>query len=244
MKIKLILFFAILCGFLSTAQISVSRVGGGLINDGDIVSFSSNTYPSASLEFHVSNASSTPTKVKIRVMSITNADGSMMELCFGIVCLSSVHEGSAYPSTPVTIPANSTENNFNHFFSSDPGDGTNYPIDYVFKFYQVDDSGIEIGNAITFTYRYTGGTLNTNSFEALSAKGLNLKSTLINNQIEYSASSNGTIELYDLSGKIIQSTYVNSGDGAIGAENLSNGLYILSFTNAENKKASIKISKK
>ena len=39
-----------------------------------------------------------------------------------------------------------------HFYNTDEGDGTNYPLEYVFKFFELNGNG----DPITITYRYDG----------------------------------------------------------------------------------------
>lgn len=240
---KKILFLSLcMLGLTSYAQISVLRGDGSPINEGDIISYSTTAYPQANLDFHIHNGGASATLVRMRAVSITNSTGSALELCIGPVCLSSIHSGSAYPSSAFSIPANSTDIYANHIWNADAGDGVNYPMDFTFKVYQLDGSGNEIGNSVTFTYRYTGA-LSTNTFGSLTQTGLSLKGTLVQNQIEYNATTNGTISVLDTNGRIVKSTSVTIGDGIISTENLSNGFYILEFTNQDKKTASIKILK-
>lgn len=228
-------------GLLANAQISLSRPDGTPINEGDLFTYSTLTYPQASMDFHIHNNASTPTLVKVKSVSITNADGSGLELCVGPVCLSSIHAGSSYPSSAVSIPANSV-NTTNHVYNLDGGDGENYPMDYVFKVYQLNSSGAEVGNSITFTYRYQPN-LKVNAFESLSNAGLSIDSNVISTALSYQATESGTITIFDLNGKLVNNTTVAAGNGIISLDTLQNGFYILNFNN-QDKNASIKLIKK
>lgn len=227
----------------SNAQITLTKHDGTIISDGQVLVFNSLVYAQSELAFYVNNVSSSSTRVKIRCESITNSDGSGMELCFGNVCLSSVSAGNSYPNAPVTIAGNSSSGNFDHFLNANAGDGVNYPMDYVFKFYQLDNSSNEVSNAITMTYRYSP-TLAINNFSALENLGVKLKSTLIDSSLEFENSANVNMELFDLNGKLVNNQNFTSGSQSVDISNLSNNVYILNFSNQEGKKSSIKIIKK
>lgn len=243
MKInKSIVAFFLGLGLFANAQITLTKADGSPINEGDVFTYNNVNYPQASLDFHIHNNASTATLVKVKSVSITNADGSGLELCIGPVCLSSIHAGNSYPSNPVSIAANSTDTYSNHVYNIDEGDGENYPIDYVFKVYQLNSSGVEVGNSITFTYRYQP-SLKVDSFQSMSNAGLILNSNIITTSLNYQATESGEITIFDLNGRLVNTTQVATGDGSIALDNLQNGYYILNFRSQE-RKASIKLMKK
>ena len=138
-----------------TAQFTVEDHDGNPIVDGDLVSYGVTTYPEASLDFFVNNTSATDDiNMKIEFVSALNADGSQMELCFGL-CYTGIIIGQVYPpgNEVITITPGGQTLAGNHMYNADPGDGTHI-IEYVFRFYQVDGSGNEIGTPMSMTYRY------------------------------------------------------------------------------------------
>ena len=137
---------------------TVEDLDGNTFVDNQLLEFSTLEYPDASLGFNVRNTSSETIGMRIEVESISGTDGSMMELCFG-QCFAGVNEGISYPSNnaqPVVYinPGETQPSNGDHFFNSDPGDGSN-PVEYAFKFYIADDNGIQDGNSFRLRYRYS-----------------------------------------------------------------------------------------
>jgi hypothetical protein len=240
---KIILSILVVCSSLSQAQMQVSnKVTGVPITNGQIYSFNSTTYALAELPFRITNTSNAAINVKVRCEAITNTDGTGMELCIGPICLSDVAVGDSYPSTPVVIPANGTNGNFEHFYNSNVGDGTNYPMDYTFKFYQINGSGAEVGNSVTFTYRFNPN-LNT-QVNQLQNVGVAIKSNTIESQLDLQLSNTIQIELFDLNGRKVLTQNLDSGSHSIDVSNLQSSVYILNFTDEKGKKANAKIIKK
>lgn len=239
---KILLLSAFFCVGLLQAQMSVS-LNGVTIADNQIFSYDNTSYPQASLDFKVNNNSSSSINVRIECVDTVNSDGSGMELCFGNVCLSSVHHGTSYPSAPVTIAPNSMDTGVNHFYNTNLGDGQNYPMDYIFRFYQVDAQGQEVGNAITLTYRYTSALGISGFSNALTNMGVSLKSTTVHDQIELIISKNVQVTLYDMNGKILTQKAMLVGDQSLDVSNLSTGTYLLNFYTSSGQKASAKVIK-
>ncbi len=239
---KILLLSALFCIGLLQAQMSVS-LNGVTIADNQIFSYNTTTYPQASLDFKVNNSSSSSINVRIECVETINSDGSGMELCFGNVCLSSVHGGTSYPSTPVTIAPNSMDTGVNHFYNTNLGDGQNSPMDFVFRFYQVDNQGQEVGNSIFLTYRYTNALAIASFSNALANIGISLKSTTVHDQIELAVSKNVQLEVYDLNGKIVAQKALLAGEQSLDVSNLSIGTYIINFNSSTGQKASAKIIK-
>lgn len=224
------------------AQITVAKLDGTPILNNDVINFNSISDPQASLDFHVFNNSSANIKVKIECVSLTNADGTGMELCFGNVCLSSVSAGESYPNNPVTIAPNSSNGLFDHFYNTNAGNGQ-YPADYVFRFYQIDALGNEIGNSITLTYRYTS-TLSTTNFNSLNSIGVSIESNFIEKELEITTVNNIEMNLYNMNGKEIRKQTLNSGNHTVDASSLSSGTYIINFKTDEGQIRTSKFIKK
>ena len=245
---RIILLFTLLAITGLQAQMVVKKADGTVINDGQVFTFSSMVYAQAVLGFYVQNTSTTDNiRVKIKCESITNADGSNMQLCFGGVCLASITAGNSYPSgQPVVVaPGATTINAFDDFYNQNPGDGTHYPMDYVFKFYQMDTSNMIIGNAVTITYRYNP-TLNTAGFNwnSLSNMGIVLKSNVTSTALEIEAHQETTVDLYDVTGKVVGQKTLTSGLNSVDVSALQSGLYLLNFNNASGQRATMKFIKK
>ncbi|MCR9182045.1 MAG: hypothetical protein NXH73_03880, partial [Flavobacteriaceae bacterium] len=155
-KISLLLVFLFISTF-TFAQFNVTDYDDVPILDGDIRGFNSTLASDGTLYFWINNESQTDEIfVRIKLESITNGDGSAYQFCFATLCIFDVQEGETYPVSggPVTIPAGGTNAEFDKFFNENEGDGSNYPMDFVWKFFQVDGDDNEIGESITFTYRY------------------------------------------------------------------------------------------
>ena len=242
---KILVLLTLLFAFSTQAQMTVTKLDGTPITDGQLISFNSLDINTATLGFHVHNNSASPINVRIRCESFTNCDGSGMELCFGPSCIDGLSAGHSYPSSVVVIPANGTNGDYDHFWNSNTtGSDGIHPIDYLFTFYQLDTNGDEVGNAISFTYRYTTALSNQDFSSNLQNLGVVLKSNIIDNTIDLTTTKNNEMELYDLNGKTIANYKLVSGDHSIDASNLSIGVYILNFISEDGKRASAKISKK
>ena len=217
---------------------------GTPIIDGDVITYTVATDPQSSLDFHVVNTTSSPILTKIQFVSATFYDGTNFQLCYGTDCYDNVVVGQSYPNAAYEIPANGQNGNFDHFLNTNVGDGTNYPMDFVFKFYTLDAAGNEIGAAINFTYRYNPNLSSDSFVSEIKEIGVDLKNTLVENNLEFNAEKNVSIKLFDINGKNVYNNTFESGNHQIDLSHLSSNIYFLNFTNEENKKASVKIIKK
>jgi hypothetical protein len=245
---KIIIVIACLYSALSFSQMTMKKLDGTPIVNGDVLTYSVLGDPStasssdpAYLGLKIYNSSASNINVKMRLISMTNADGNNLQFCIDPICVGTLTVGNAYPASGNSvIPANGQNGNFDHFINNNPGNGTGN-VEYVMKFYMVNSFGAEVGNSITFTYRYSTLGVLTNT---LVNAGINVKSTLVSSQVEFDATSNGNAELYDLNGRMITSLSYTSGYNYVDVSNLNAAVYILNFTNEEGKKAALKIIKK
>lgn len=228
MKLKL-LFLSVLCAtFTMNAQYTVEDDNGNQILDGHILTYGTLTYPEASFDFFVNNTSATETiRMKIEFVSATNADGSQMELCFGL-CYTGIVIGQSYPPNAdyveilpggQTIPGN-------HMYNADPGDGINM-VTYDFRFYQIDMAGNEIGDALTVIYRYDP-LLGVNDFNGLD---VNVHNTLISDELVVEVEDELNLSVYDLQGRSVKNEKLDLGRNQINMSDLTPQLYILRFEN-------------
>lgn len=240
-RILLVLFC--LTSLFASAQMTLKKLDGTPINDGDVLSFQAATDPESYLGIKVYNSSVDPIYMKVKVVSITNADGTNIQLCFN-VCYNTIIAGNSYPNIPVVIDGNNgTNGNFDHFLNMNGGINTTQPVEYRFKFYQLNDAGLEIGNAVTFTYRFNS-SLSINDFVQLQKLGVTLLSNVIYDDLELSTLKNTEATLIDLSGKVLQHQYLSIGNHSISLSKWPSGLYVLQFKNEEEQLVSVKIIKK
>lgn len=247
---KVVFLLVCLTSSLSFSQMTMKKLDGTPINNGDIFTYSVtgnstdvSTSDPAYLGFKIYNSSASNINVKMKLMSMTNATGSNLQFCIDPICVGTISVGSSYPSgNPSVIPANGQNGNFDHFVNSYAGNGT-APVEYVLKFYMVNSFGGEIGTPITITYKYDP-TLSSPDFNDLKSAGIVLKSTLVDSQIEFEATTGGTSEVYDINGRLITNSRYTTGYNNITVSNVNTGVYIVSFTTDEGKKASMKIIKK
>ena len=135
---------------------NIEDLNGNIFIDNEIIDFTTLEYPDASLDFIVRNISDNTIAMRIEVEGMSGTDGSMMELCFG-QCFAGVSEGISYPTNnaqPVVyINAGETSMLGDHFFNSDPGNGSD-AVEYTFKFYEADVDGNLDGAVFRLKYRY------------------------------------------------------------------------------------------
>lgn len=240
---RLLLTAFLMSGLCSFAQLSVKTLEGTPIVSGNVFTFNALEEPDNYLGFKIYNTSAQSMKVRAKCVSITNSTGTDLQLCVGDVCLNTITAGNSYPSNAVTIPANGQNSNFDHILNNNPGIDPTQPVEYVIRISQVDNSNVEIGTPVQFTYRYQA-TLATTTFDALSQAGIQVKSTLIQNQLEVKSQQNAQLELFDVNGKRVQSQNLVPGENAIDLSGLNAGIYIASFKNDAGQTASSKLIKK
>jgi hypothetical protein len=226
MKLRLLflsLFFAT-AGMM--AQYTVEDGDGNAINDGDVINYGVTGVPDASLDFYVTNNGASTINMKIEFVSAINADGSEFELCFGL-CYTGIVLGNSYPggSDFIAIDAGMVTGPGNHFYNYATGNGTDV-LDYVFRYYETDGAGNDIGNSLTITYRYDPLLgVNDNTLDVV------ISSTVIDGQITVNVQEDLNLAIYDLNGRIVQNQKLEAGQQYVNLSNLSAQMYILHFTN-------------
>lgn len=239
---KLFLAIAFLSLTTSFAQLSVKKLDGTPIVTGDVFVFHELEEPDNYLGFKVYNTSASSIKVRAKVVSITNSTGTDLQLCLGDICLNTISAGSSYPSSPVTIAANGQNSNFDHILNNNPGIDPTQPVEYVIRISQVDNSGVEIGTGVTFTYRYTAVLANETFTNT--QNDVVLKSSIVSSTLDIRAAKNVMMELFDVNGKSIRRENLSAGDHSIDVSELGAGMYILGFNSETNQKSTAKFIKK
>ena len=239
---KLILILLLCFSGIANAQFSVFRTDNTLVPNGEIIGFSTTVYAQSALSLKITNTTSAPINLKLKCLSITNATGPFMETCFGPDCyIIAVNQILPTTGTGVVTINNGQTDSTAKFHNNDVGAGV-FPIDYVFKIYQVDVFGTEIGTPFTFTYRYDPslGTIEND----MQLTGVSIKSTLVTESLDVTLEKRCDMKLYDLNGKLVFSNRLESGNHSIDLSNLTPTLYLLNFINEEGSVFSKKIIKK
>lgn len=228
---KKILLFLTLNSFLGFSQITLTKHDLTPITDGQVVAFNAAVYPASELGFYVKNTGLTETRVRLSCVSLLNNDGAGFELCFGNECLSSVEAETIYPSSPVALVPNATNGNFDHFLNTNVGSGS-YPKDYVFKFFQVTNTGATFGNEINMTYRFDPN-LSIDDVDQLQTSGVILKSTFVDSKLDLDVLKPTSFSIFDINGKSVYVSNLTYGIQSIDISNLLSGVYIMKFVSNE-----------
>ncbi len=237
MKKHLLLLAVILVAFVSNAQYVVKDHNGVEITNGMVREFGTYGVPDGSLEYYVTNETSNEIYMRIEFVSAVEADGTGFELCFG-QCYVDLTIGQTVPIAPnyVTIPANATTGEGNHFANTLQGNGSTVQ-DWNFKFYQTDIDGNDIGNNLNFTYRYNP-LLGTEDFNKLDVV---VSSTVILNEMTVKTVEELNMVVYNLQGKIVKSQQLSIGQQTVDMSGLSSQMYIVNFNNNEGASKTVKI---
>ena len=238
MKLKLLFLSMLLVALSMNAQYTVEDHDGNLLSDGQEIFF--NTVapdPGAIYDFYVNNTSTTDNiRMKIEFVSAVNADGSMMELCFGL-CYTGITLGQSYPPNAdyVEIAPGAQTPPGNHMANADSGNGTDV-LEYVFRFYQIDMAGNEIGDALTVTYVYDPLLgINDNNLS------VSIFATSINDELNVTVDQDLDLTIYDLQGRIVKRQKLNSGQQSINMSDVSSQMYFAHFVNGHGVSQTTKI---
>lgn len=248
MKKIIILSVLLFVSYTFQAQFSVVTYDSstmnetGVINDGDVFAYNTTSYDVASIYFWVKNDNAHSINLRIVYEEINNANGTDFEFCFGGLCIFAVEEGVNYPEEggPVVINAGGQTVDFDHFLNKNEGDGTNYPIDYVIKFFEVDANDNPIGNPITFTYRFDP-TMDIEDFSQVNAS---IQNTLVETQLNIVAQEQVQLQVFDIQGKLISDFSLETGVNSLEMSGLSAGLYFGKLQNQAGQSEVFKFVKK
>lgn len=246
-KFNFTILLCLLFSFQSKAQIALAKEDGTPITNGQIITYNTVNEMPANLHYKIKNTSGFPINVRIKIEDIVNATGSSFQFCYLSTCLPFVTKNAVYPANSkpaISIGANSEVSNGYTMWNSDTGSGT-FPIDYVIKYYVVDDFNNEMGTPVTFTYRYNPNAIlavsevkkNENSFA-------DIYSTLITNNIQVKSKENGFYFIYSMEGRTISEGDIKKGENLIDASVLPPGAYIVTLKNDKGEIISKKVLKK
>jgi hypothetical protein len=238
MKKNLLLIAVLFSAFNMNAQYVVEDHDGIELTDGMVVEFSDYGVPNGSLEYYITNNGPNEIYMRIEFVSVVNATGLGFELCFG-QCYIDLVVGQTVPPAPqfIAIAPGGTTSEGNHFANT--LEGTDIK-DYVFRFYETDSEGNDIGNSLGFTYRYDP-TLGINDVNELD---ITVASTVVLNNMQVNVVEELNMEIYSLQGKLVNSQKLNIGQQLINMSNLSSQMYIVKFSNDVGASKTIKVVKK
>ncbi|MCW8981748.1 T9SS type A sorting domain-containing protein [Altibacter sp.] len=238
MKKFLLPVLSLLFTITMNAQFTMTDSDSNVITDGTVVAYGVTTFPEASLDFFMTNDSTTDDIfLKCEFVSATNADGSLMELCFGL-CYTGLTIGAIYPpgSEVITIAPGATTPAGNHLYNADSGNGTDQ-IDYVFKFYQVDAGGNEIGTPLTMTYRYDPAL----GVEDFNTVDVSINATYVSNEMIVTAAEEVQMTVYNLQGKVVLNQNISVGQQTVNVSSLRSQVYLVQFKNAQGATQTTKV---
>ncbi len=221
---------------------SVTDLQGNPLQDGGLYTYDTNDFEPAKLKYVIGNTSATDDiNVLIEVVSFTNTDGTNCQLCVQPLCFFSINEGQSYPNNPITLSPGADNGPNDYFSNTNPGDGANYPIEYVLRFYTVDDNGNEVGSDLTVTYQYSPN-VSTSSF-SLKDLGVTLESTVISESLNFDTDNKVSLRIYDINAREISGYNANIGQHRYNLSNLSTGHYVVIFEDNSGRKTQVRIQK-
>lgn len=235
---------AILFCSLSQAQISVTTYGQTIENN-EVFTFNV-AGTGAELPFNVSNDGDSDVYMRIRLDEMTNSTGANFQFCFGEVCLFSVAEGSIVPPPqtypPLEIESGGITSAGSHMWNSNTGDGTSV-MTFKFVFEQYDANDVYLNDVLTMYYVYNP-QLSVETFQQLNKVGIANVNTLVESQLDIDATGASTMEILGLNGQVLRNQKLVAGHQSVDVSDLASSMYVLRFTNSDNKSAQVKIIKK
>lgn len=227
----------------AAGSFTVATDTGTPITDGSVHTFSHLGDPDGTLSFDITNTSGTQIDMRLEFVSMTNGDDTGDWICVFGVCLppTSTTPGDVLPlagsNNFTRIDPGVTTDYGDHFYNTDPGDGANYPLDYVFKFFEVDGSGNEINDPITFTYRYDG----TAAVEDIAQVGFELYPNVSSDFVNLKINENVSAQLINTQGQLIKQYNFNAGTHSIDVSSFSKQMYYLKLSNEQGQQSLAKL---
>ncbi|RYG30589.1 MAG: T9SS type A sorting domain-containing protein [Chitinophagaceae bacterium] len=235
---KIMLAAGLLISLYSNAQLVFTTAGEEITNN--------QVFEYATLyemPFRVQNTSEDLTKyLRVRVDELTNTNGTSVQLCFG-VCLFQVQENTVVPpSFPIVLEPGQQNSAQDHIWNTNEGDGVNYPMDFKLTFFEEDENGTFVGDVLTMTYRYNP-QLGLPGV-ALDQLGITNLNTVLNNTLNIRSTAALSMEVVGLNGQVVRRQQLNAGEQSVDVSSLSQGVYVVRFTNDQNVSAQVKVMKK
>lgn len=226
------------------AQFSVNRIDGTPFTNDEVIEFTSYNSAASELKFTVHNNSTVNLDFRILCSRLTNNNGSNFQLCWGGECISSVAINGIYPGFQNIINAGASTVGLNDSFKNfNPGNGTNYPMDFKFSIFTQDLNGNTVGSSFNITYRYMGPNMSVEQKDKLSEMGVKVLNNVANQFIGLEITKPVQYEIVNLQGQIITTKNIAENTN-IDVSSYQTGLYFLNFKNQEGMSDAVKIFKK
>jgi len=191
-------------------------------------------------DFKIRNNSEETIKVQAKLVEIENGDPIALEFCFAVDCYTGIVLDQVYPTDDqyAEIEAGQThiDTNTDHivnFFEPENGE----PVEYTFKFFEINDDLEEIGEPFYITYKYNP-SLSTPDYEANFAA---LNSTILNDSMRINLEEEANLSMYDMSGRKVFDQNLTSGSHQINLPNLSSNMYFVQVSNKEGATQTFKV---
>jgi len=236
MKNIYLLISILLLGYNVNAQFIVYEIDQGTTPYTDYQVFETHstdlTLPSTTFDFRIKNTGNSPIKVRIKIESLINTNGDA-EMCVNGLCSHPVFQGDVYPlntSYLVIQPgglqpyANATK-----FGNYETGIDPSQPVDYVLKFYQVNDNGYEIGTPLHIICRYTSNSSGINDFKQTDSAFVYPNPAKDVITISHSSTKISNIKIFDITGKQVKGINISDNKQTIDISDLQQGLYLVSL---------------
>ena len=224
------------------AQVVSILANGQEITEGQTFTFH-DISERAIINLSVTNLSDEAINLKLKANAISYPTNMNVQFCFGTECYFNISTGSTVPSDVAGLTLLPGESNpeGDHFQSANPGNGTD-PVTYSISLVQVSDSGEILEVLRTFNYVYTP-TAGLTDFSALQNMGINVKNTIVKNQLEVSSNQTATLQVVNINGQVVKTVAVKNDNQLIDLSGLTSAVYFARFTTQQNKTAQIKIIK-
>jgi|GEM_PF-2364216 len=246
MKKIILLAGLLICG-LAQAQIIVTGNSEEEMPDNYVHETSSLTGQGTILHIGVENNTEETVHLKLYMEQIDNGDNNgdgTIQFCFGEICYTQVTEGNAVPDSPTGLTLEPGESNpeGDKFQSIYAGDTPGEPVEYHMQIIQLDGEGNQIAIIKEFSFRYSP-TGSVDDIAGLQNLGITVKNTVVSNLLEVDSAHNATLQIFDITGKLIKEAAIAEGGQAMDLSGLNAAVYIAKFTTADNKTAQIRIVK-
>jgi hypothetical protein len=241
-KITLFLFLSVFIFSNANAQFTVNKIDGTPFTNNEVIEFTTHSSTASELKFSVQNNSTADLDFRIRCTSLTNNNGSNFQLCM-LECFSNVAVNGIYPFIQNRVNAGANTVGLNDNFKNfNPGDGTNYPMDFTFRIFTRDLSGTTVGSSFNLTYRYQG-PMSIEQKDKLSAMGVKVLNNVANQFIGLEITKPVQYSIINLQGQIITTENIEENTN-IDVSSYQTGLYFLNFRSNEGISDTVKIFKK
>jgi len=189
-------------------------------------------------DYRIKNTGTAPIEIRIHVDSVINSNGDA-EFCYNNMCTHPVLQGYTYPDPSendhIIIQPGQLQPyaSVAKFANITPGIDPTKPVDYVFKFYQIDSQGNEIGTPLHVRCRYTSPSMSINP--QTTNHNILVYPNPASDIVTINSESNiSEINIIDITGKVIKRQSMLNDENTIDVSSFVPGFYFIAFYD-ENK---------